>query len=275
MKHVLSPTVYVNSRRGFTLLELIAVMGIIVALSLVIVGGYSGMMRTIAEKAGINALQRAAMLTRQHATIDGRATYFYITSSESYVICRRAGVVSLSEERVRSSTVDLPPYASSGATPMTLWIYDNYADLSGAAEFDLNFIGDGKKLTQDQIKDLLDTYQGTLLFDLETRDSALVTYPPWFDHLNDRWIIGVDKDAPGFDANHSYGWMVYPQQKLPKGYAFVSVKDKFIEEGHLYFNPDGTLGTVGTPAPLSTLSIQELSSGIISEIEILKTEHLR
>ena len=106
---------------GFTLLELIAVMGIIVAMSLVIVGSYSGIMRAISATAGINSMRKIATLCRQHACIDGARTYFQITGVNTYVLFRKAGTISETSTSNRSG-VDLPPYISSGSCS-GVWLY--------------------------------------------------------------------------------------------------------------------------------------------------------
>jgi len=264
MTKALSFTANDHSRRGFTLLELIAVMGIIVALSLVIVGGYSGMIRTISERAGVNALRRGAMLARQHATVDGRDTYFFITGFDTYVLCRRAGVIS---ERGKGSLSgdEKPTYLPSGQYSDAIWLYDQYSDLSAAAE---SLAG----MSDEQLKEAFEgdkekktgAYVGTLLFDLTDKELASVKYPPWFNYQKDQWVMGIDKkQTKGFKKNNTYGWAVYPEQKLPKGYAFVKTKDNFREDGNFYFKPDGTAS-----GDLLKISIQELSSGKVSTMEI-------
>lgn len=255
-----STTANVHSRRGFTLLELIAVMGIIVALSLVIVGGYSGMIRTISEKAGVNALRRGAMLARQHATIDGRDTYFFLTGWDTYILCRRAGTISARETRPLSGK-ERPIYMPPGQYGNVIWIYDQYSDLSSAMEFE-----DENALTKEQQDEIKEgEYAGALIFDLKEKELSVIRYPPWYEYQTDRWVMGIDKKAKEFDAGNVYGWAVYPEQKLPKGYAFVKSKDNFLEEGSFYFKPDGTAESDDN---MLNISIQELSSGKLSTMKI-------
>lgn len=248
---------------GFTLLELIAVMGIIVALSLVVVSGYASIMRTMSEMAGVNALRKAAMLSRQHACIDGRDTYFFITGFDTYVLCRKAGTISERNTQSRSGD-EKPTYLPTGQYE-ALWLFDKYSDL-GASKESFSGMGVTGEMDATQLAEFEKSYTGTLLFDLTEGKTAFIKYPPWFDHLTDTWIMGLPKDTPsGFKAGSNYGWTVYPEQKLPKGYAFVSGKDSFIEEGSFYFKPDGTAHSDDN---LLDISVQELGTKKISTIKI-------
>ncbi len=256
---------------GFTLLELIAVMGIIVALSLVVVGGYASIMRTMSEMAGVNAMRKAAMLCRQHACIDGRDTYFFITGFDTYVLCRKAGTISDRNTRSRSG-IELPSYISSGQVDDAIWISDKYSDLNASSE---SF----PEMTKAEFEEFSKGYTGTMLFDLgkdnqaneDKGETAFVKYPPWFDYLKDEWVMGLSKTnklgeaIQGFQVDNQYGWTVYPEQKLPKGYAFIEGKDNFIEEGNFYFKADGTRGAESS---LTEVSVQELGTKKVSTIKI-------
>ncbi len=248
---------------GFTLLELIAVMGIIVALSLVVVGGYASIMRTMSEMAGVNAIRKAAMLCRQHACIDGQDTYFFITGYDTYVLCRKAGVISKQETNPRTG-LDLPTYLSSGTASGAIWIFDQYSDLTASAE---SF----SPMTGTEFNKATSGYAGTDLFDLKEGETTFVKYPPWFDYGKNAWIMGLSLTnkngtaTKGFEAGSQYGWTVYPEQKLPKGYAFVNGPNNFIEEGSFYFKPDGTRGKKSS---LTEVSVQEPGTKKVSTIKI-------
>ncbi len=253
----------IRRRTGFTLLELIAVMGIIVALSLVVVSGYASIMRTMSEMAGVNALRKAAMLCRQHACIDGRDTYFFITGFDKYVLCRKAGTITARNTNSRSGD-DRPSYMPPGQYK-ALWLMDKYSDLGASTESFSGMDSTGQ-MSAEQLAEFDATYAGTRLFDLTDGKTASVKYPPWFDYRTDTWIMGLPEDtSPGFNLNSQYGWTVYPEQKLPKGYSFVQGADHFIEEGSFYFKPDGTAHSDDN---LLTISVQELGTKKISTIKI-------
>lgn len=252
-----------RQRSGFTLLELIAVMGIIVALSLVVVSGYASIMRSMSEMAGVNALRKAAMLCRQHACIDGRDTYFFLTGFDTYVLCRKAGTISDRKTNTRTG-VDLPTYMSDGSASGAIWIFDKYSDLGASSE---SF----STMTGSEFSEATTGYKGTLLFDLTDSKTAFLKYPPWFDYRTDTWIMGLSDKNPqggatqGFAKDSQYGWTVYPEQKLPKGYAFVRGVDNFIDEGSFFFKPDGTAASASN---LLKISVQELATKKVSSITI-------
>lgn len=261
---------------GFTLLELIAVMGIIVAMSLVIVGSYSGIMRAISATAGINSMRKIATLCRQHACIDGARTYFQITGVNTYVLFRKAGTISETSTSNRSG-LDLPPYISSGSCS-GVWLYDLYADLGSAAE---SFDTSAKNSTTTDLAKVMATngYDGALIINMENGAMAKIKYPPWYDSRDDKWIMGLDstyasdfKSSGNNEADdYPYGWALYPDQQLPKGYVFDSTMYKldsagdFVSGNNFYFEPDGRADSdVGG----LTITVKELGTDKASSLEI-------
>ena len=257
-----------NQRRrrgaGFTLLELIAVMGIIVTLSFVVVGGYSGILRALAKNAGESSLRKMATLCRQHACIDGSRTYFWVTGIDTYVLCRKAGTISATSSSDRSGD-DRPSYLPSGQYS-AWWIMDNFSDLGSSQESFDSASGDVDAATQKALADSIQdgTYKGLLLFDITKGEMAKVKYPPWYDKRGDYWImglVGLDgkvssipsgafKKVEGKDTD--YGWALYPEQQLPKGYAFVNDGSMYVideDTGEFqsgksfFFEPEGTAGS--------------------------------
>ncbi|MGI5868397.1 MAG: pilus assembly FimT family protein [Kiritimatiellia bacterium] len=242
-------------RRGFTLLELITVMGIIVAMSAIVVGGYRGMMRAIAHRAGVDALVKAVTLCRQYATIDGQDTYFWITGFDKYVICRKAGQVDSNTERVRKRSLEDYEWKASGylsSSANAYWITDTYSDLGSAQTHILTMADGNEGLDVEAMRKK--EYDAGLAFDFTEGKVARIRFPPWFVAEHGYWIIGLmsaarDDDPGCFKVNNEYGWMVGPEYSLPKGYVFDSAhytyrsRDGEFQEGErFFFRPDGTLG---------------------------------
>jgi hypothetical protein len=243
-------------------------MGIIVAMSAIVVGGYRGMMRAIAERAGVDALVKALTLCRQYATIDGKDTYFWITGFDTYVICRKAGQVD-NKDRVGSRSLDPEERKACGYLPegnySAYWITDAYADLGSAQDY-TRAVTEGAK--GDIVKAMNERrYNGSLIFDFKSGKTARVRYPPWFvTGDGGYWIMGLmgpDKAPDGtYGASppagsfrrstdqeiSEYGWMVGPEYQLPKGYVFAESMytangQAFVSanaDGRFYFRPDGT-----------------------------------
>ena len=242
--------------QGFTLLELIAVMGIIVAMSAIVVGGYRGMMSAIAQRAGVDALAKAVTLSRQYATIDGKDTYFWITDFDKYVICRKAGQIDNNTERVKKRSLEDYEWKDSGfltGPAEGYWITDSYADLGSSQDYTQAMADDAKQRVNDTMENK--TYNGGLAFDFTEGKVARIRYPAWFVAEHGYWILGLmgpeREDTPpgGFKVNNEYGWMVGPEYRLPKGYVFDptlydfdSASGEFQQGLRFFFRPDGTPG---------------------------------
>jgi type II secretory pathway pseudopilin PulG len=191
---------------GFTLIELIAVMGIILAMSLLIVGSYSAITRAVAARAGVNHVRNAVILTRQHACTDGQRTYFYVLNNTEYVICRRLG-------RVTDETKGVDRFG------------DEFSDFS-------SYVGNNSLTNQ-------------VLFDFSSdqrRPFATVRKLEWDSNAKEH-IIYLSQTEGGAGLSTvfnkkagAYGMAVYVMRELPRGYRFIT--NTGVQ--HLYFNPDGT-----------------------------------
>lgn len=227
-------------RAGFTLLELVAVIGIIALMSVVVAGGFNGIMRAISDTSGTDAMRRSLMLARQQACVDGEDTYVWVTGMNTFAVVRKAGIVSSSTVGKRS-----PSYAQVGGSQPDFeakFIEDEYADLASAEQ---HFVIDADTKI-DVIRDIVNKYRGIKVFDMSAAKMADVTVPPWFDGKKDAWVFGIDKGASGFAAGAEYGWLIYPEQTLPAGYVFAgsydsngAFKENYDTKAH--FLSDGTV----------------------------------
>jgi prepilin-type N-terminal cleavage/methylation domain-containing protein len=229
-----------RGRSGFTLLELVAVIGIIALMSVVVVGGFNGIMRAISDTSGTDAMRRALMLARQQACVDGEDTYVWVTDMNKFAVVRKAGTVTASTSGARK-----PSYLQVGGREKSVsakWIEDGYADLASATQ---SFVIDDNS-TADDIDEIVNHYKGIKVFDMATAKMADITVPPWFDGSKDAWVFGIDSSAPGFAAGADYGWLIYPEQTLPAGYVFADSYDSTGEFKESYnkkvhFLVDGTV----------------------------------
>lgn len=204
---------------GFTLLELVAVIGIIAIMSAIVLGGFNGMLRAISEDTGASALRRSCNLAWQQALVDGNDVFVWVTGVDSYVIVRRAGTVTDFNDGSRSYSWGDGQSLDNLADGRARWVFDDYADL-GNVGVSFAFNDDD---TEASVREVFDQYKGLLAFDLDAKVLANVIVPPMHDKSADAWVFGVDKSSAGsggFKTGHDYGWLVVPEQYLPKGYVF-------------------------------------------------------
>lgn len=236
-------------RGGFTLLELVAVIGIIAVMSVIVVSGYSGITRSLSAQAGTDTLKRLLLLARQQACVDGVDTYVWVTGVDSFVVVRRAGTVCHEPTTGRRK----PGYLQTGGefSVSSNWIVDDYADLGGAS---MDFRFDGSS-TNEQKEKAIEAYASgenvMLVFDMDAAKTAVIEYPPFFDASIDAWAFGISSVPSGaFKEGHAYGWLALPEQRLPKGFSF-DVPYRIDSEGnvtvdankapHVHFLPDGSV----------------------------------
>jgi len=234
-----------NASSGFTLLELVAVIGIIAIVSLVVVGGFSGILKSMSVKGGEDAVRRMVNLARQQACVDGQDMYLWVTGTRTYALVRRGGIVASSDatsDRDYYYGPNLDRRIERAGRGRAKWIFDRYADLT---EFQVQM----PDLSLADATTLLQSFHGLAAFDMSEGVLANVVVPPQYDDGEDAWVFGVDKNAAAnaFAPGAEYGWVTLPEQSLPGGYA---IKDTYNDIGEfnaataprILFRPDGTSG---------------------------------
>ena len=256
-------------RSGFTILELIAVIGIIAVIGTAVIGGFSGMMKGVARRSAIDSVRRSLNLARQEACVDGNDTYLYPVDVNRYAIVRKAGTISKVTGKPSSlNNLNL----GDGIT----WIQDDFADLSGSTEAFVAAYGNGVSTENDALEAMFKDYAGSMVFDMKDGVYATVGYPPFRDANIDAWVFGVKNAGSSFKATHDYGWVTHPIQSLPEGYVFqgtYNTSDGSYKATHglcVHFLPDGTAAravtlTLQRPEDGSEIPLKIEMSGKIKE----------
>lgn len=230
-----------RKREGFTILELIAVIGIIAVIGTAVIGGFSGMMKGVARRSVVDSVRRALNLARQEACVDGNDTYLYPVDVNRYAIVRKAGTITGTGTGSRKVTLEgVAPFETSIAGGGK-WILDEFADLSGSTE---TFVVD-QNLNQGDLIEAFKDYGGSMVFDMKDGVYATVAFSPFRDKDNDVWVFGIH-GTTSFDKGHDYGWVTHPIQSLPEGYVFkgtYNTSDGSYKSKHgicVHFQSDGT-----------------------------------
>ena len=213
---------------GFTLLELIAVIGIIAVMAVVVVGGFNGMMAATTRNSAAQTLERALHLARQEACVEGSDTYVYIVDIDRFAIVRRAGVIT--DVPAAGQTFNWTGNHNKNLSvemSARRWIVDAYADLADRQPP----LDDTNESDEAEARDILERrlkdYDGELVFDIENGAMARIKVPvAWNDGL-DAWLFGIDNlPAPAqssvgsFKKGDRYGWITHPVFSLPEGWVF-------------------------------------------------------
>lgn len=86
-----------GARRAFTLIELLAVMGIIILMASAVAASYFGMARGAGMRAAVNQIRSTLLLARQKAIMDGMPVYLFFEqdgSTNSYLLCQMDGTAT-------------------------------------------------------------------------------------------------------------------------------------------------------------------------------------
>ena len=240
-------------RGGFTLMELMAVVGIIVVMASLVVGGFSGIQRAMGASTGAGGFRRALAAARQQACVDGTDVYVWCIDIDKYVVCRKGGVISDATEAMNKSPRRKLPYMRN-ETSDAYWVCDDYADFGTTIRstyIDSSKVGVNTTDSEAITSNLVAKYKDTYIFDLTDKKMARYAYPADYYVSRDYegWMFGIPKDDQdgGFKKGSEYAWTLMPVQSLPGGYVFDgsfnendgSFKKAWGQKAYVHFFPDG------------------------------------
>ena len=261
-------------RSGFTLMELMAVVGIVVLMASMVVGGFAGIQRAMGTSTGADRFRRALGAARQQACVDGTDVFVWCIDVDKFVVCRKGGMVS-----------GLPTAKNSRAIPYSgkekveaYWVHDEFADRdedassaylrpddlrSGAVNTVIGTLripdgakGGGKSVTVkggDLSQFFEREFSELLVFDVTARKAATCAYPPFYVASEDYegWMFGIKesdyrKTSGAFTLGHEYAWPLMPIQTLPGGFVFDKswksdgeLDPDWVQDAYVHFYPDG------------------------------------
>lgn len=291
----------IGKKRGFTLLELLVVMGIMVSLSTVAVSSYFAAMRGIARRTATQQLAGTLTLARQRACMDGVPTCVMIFNE---VIGETSNIDDGSQQGGGNTLLTRPAYivckqlGKITCIPQDEYLVDEFTDLG--ALFNVVY-SRGKFESEDCLEDKYKTnhalesmalynltrggwssvYPNVLCYELNNRISATRPHRTGADGIeNSKYTLPVyafmiNKHMSSrstdrkWEIGDSYGSAVEPIQFLPNGFCFKDIENKDDESIIMVrFEPDGKAKVTGGSS--GGISIKELSSQATVKVEVEK-----
>ncbi|MDD5706106.1 MAG: type II secretion system protein [Kiritimatiellae bacterium] len=218
-----------RGRRGFTVLELLTVIAIMMVVSTILVASFFGMGRAAAYTTARNAVFNTLHLARQRALMDGSRVFFMLIDSNSFVLVHGAGTLSLD--------------AATGPGGRML-LFDAYSDLT-------NFVNsvpeNGVRIWNMSRRS--NQYVSANVVKVEmVLDSEKYLVPPEDGGTEySRLIYHIETeptDVSKWKQGDRYGFELYPRQELSKGF-YLGFEGLETEPKNdvIVFRPDG--GTEG------------------------------
>jgi prepilin-type N-terminal cleavage/methylation domain-containing protein len=221
-------------RAGFTLMELLVVMAIMLTISTILVAGYFGMTRAASYAAAETDVYNLIQLARQRACLDGTKVFFMLIDSNSYVLVHGVGELTRDMEnksfngrhRIYDAYAD-HFVITNASSKLCVWNMDRnvYAD-----DVNINLVEDGGS----------DTYPG-----------SGEKYTRMINTLD--VVLPQPADYRSWKQGDRYGFELYPRQILPKGFYF-GIQDigTFPKNDKIVFAADGSSSRVSDNVTTTT-----------------------
>ena len=233
--------------RGFTLLELLVVVTIMIFITLIVVLNYFGGTRSAGYAAANRNVFDALMLARQRACIDGSRTSLYLLDATNYVIVRLIGTISR-----------VIPGDSVGQ------LHDYYTDLTTYAN-----ASNGILLVNMTRPGVTGTLVGATCL------SSLITNRSGSYNAEISKIAITTTNIDVWKDGDRYGIEIHTRQALPPGFYFCEVDNAgtprgspptHVSSSEVRFSPDGTLDSDNPPQWLC--AVEEVSTRNMSKFSL-------
>ena len=228
-------------RAGFTLLELLIVITMMIFITTVTVMNYSGAMRAAGYSAVSNDVFSSLLQARQRACLDNKPVYFYLLDGTNYVLQEALGTVA------HIDPIDTAYPSMLGSKVF----YDPYFDASAFSSntplIDIDRPGTGAIVWMVQAGNNMQM----------TNPVTLALYPiaACMLHVTNN----LSCDFSHWQEGDHYGASLFAPQMLPKGFVFTPDPLTLSQTQRLVlFQADGSVDTTDY---LSQLVVQEVISG--------------
>lgn len=255
-----------DNKRGFTLLELLTVITIMVMLSSMAIASYFASVRGMTRRSAIKHLANTLVLARQRACMENARMSVMIFNeitgydsknnalvAPSFVICREIGQVTRYQGgMIYDEFTALDQYFGSVREQSKLEDDGKYSSIR------LYNLAQGK-WTCVFPKVLRRTITGVNLQD------GTVANIPCFAFVKNNNVKNNGADASNWDVGSPYGIEVNPSTSLPKGFQFTKLEDDISREPmHVTFEPDGRIQNSSD----TTIEIEEMLTRKTTKIKV-------
>jgi prepilin-type N-terminal cleavage/methylation domain-containing protein len=258
-----------KSRRGFSLLELLAVMSIMAMLTTLAVTSYFSAIRGMTRRSAVKHLANTLILARQRACMEGTRVSLMVFNevtgydtlgkvkiAPSYVVCKEVGRIS---------------FLSSGL------LIDEFAPLDkmfGTTTYDSSYLGRIRiyNLTQGKWSNVLPSVKAHPLTSRASAYQAAKGVDVSYDIPAYGFVV-KDESNPNpasWNVGDSYGVEASPINSLPRGFQFTELRESLNKTICVTFQPDGSAGSaknisiLTTQPPVVKSSVSVQSDGSIT-----------
>ena len=223
-----NPATVRKQDRGFTLLELLIVIAMMIFISTIAVVNYFGVTRAASYSAISTNVFNALLTARQRACLDNKTVYFYLQNNTNFVLQESFGTIAgIDPDGGTGGYIFYDPYVSSLSFQSNSVLLNIDVPGSGAIVWQSspgNYTIHGIDANGNAV-----SYSTTACELFVTNNSASASFT---------WSIG----------NH-YGMQLYAPQTLPKGFVFSPQG----AGNSIAFLPDGTVDLSNLPSPPLTI----------------------
>ncbi len=239
--------------RGFSLLELLAVMSIMAMLTTLAVTSYFSAIRGMTRRSAVKHLANTLILARQRACMEGTRVSVMIFNeiigydaaqprlAPSYVVCKAMGRIS---------------YLGNGALVDEFEPLDKMFGVS-AAGASSSYLGSFRlyNLTRGKWWNVVPTVTSV---PLGGRASAYRTVAPYeipaFGFVENTKVVNANRSD--WQVGDSYGVEVAPVNALPRNFLFDTINDSISSVLTVTFQPDGSVADGGNGVTIKILTTQ-------------------